>query len=211
MRVKICGLTDAAAVRHAAAAGADYVGLVFFPPSPRSLEIEEAAEVAAAAPAGVTRVALTVDADDVTLARIVRTVPLEMLQLHGSESPERVAEVKARHGLPIMKSIGIAAEDDLETIDRYNEVADQILIDARAPEGAPLPGGNGLAFDWQLIAGRRWRLPWMLAGGLTPENVATAVRLTGARQVDVSSGVEAVPGVKDMALVEAFITAAKGG
>lgn len=209
MRIKICGLTDAAAVRHAAAAGADYVGFVFFPPSPRSLGIEHAAEIAAAAPAGVTRVALTVDADDVTLARIVREVPLEMLQLHGSESPERVAAIRARHGLPVMKALGVATAADLGRIADYAGVADQLLIDARPPEGAALPGGNGLAFDWELIAGFTMPLPWMLAGGLTPANVAAAVRLTGASQLDVSSGVEALPGVKDMGRVEAFIRAAR--
>ena len=210
MKVKICGLTDAAAVAHAAAAGADYVGLVFFPPSPRAVSIEEAQALAAAAPAGVRRVALTVDADDLTLARLVRSVPLDMLQFHGEESPERVEEIRARHGLPVMKVVGVAAAEDLARIGEYEDVADQLMIDAKPPPGATRPGGNALRFDWQLIAGRTWRLPWMLAGGLTPENVAEAVRLTGATQVDVSSGVEAMPGVKDMARVTAFIAAAKG-
>lgn len=209
MRVKICGLTDAAAVAHAAGAGADYVGLVFFPPSPRALSIEEAQAVAAAAPAGVRRVALTVDADDLSLARIVRAVPLEMLQFHGHESPERVEEIRARYDLPVMKVISVADEADLPRIAEYEDVADQLMIDAKPPPGATRPGGNALAFDWQLIAGRTWRRPWMLAGGLTPGNVADAVRLTGATQVDVSSGVEALPGVKDMEKVAAFIAAAK--
>jgi phosphoribosylanthranilate isomerase len=209
MRVKICGLTDAEAVAHAAAAGADYVGLVFFPPSPRALSIEEAQALAAAAPAGVRRVALTVDADDLLLARLVRAVPLEMLQFHGHESPERVEEIRARHGLPVMKVVSIADAADLPRIAEYEDAADQLMIDAKPPPGATRPGGNALAFDWQLIAGRTWRRPWMLAGGLTHENVAEAIRLTGATQVDVSSGVEAVPGVKDMEKVSAFIAAAK--
>lgn len=209
MRVKICGLTDAAAVSAAAEAGAAYVGFVFFPPSPRALSVDRAAEIAAAAPAGVVRVGLTVDADDLTLARLVREVPLDMLQLHGGESPKRVAEIRARHGLPVMKALGIATADDLACIAEYESVADQLLVDARPPEGAALPGGNGLAFDWELIAGHRFRLPWMLAGGLTPANVAAAVNLTGAEQLDVSSGVEAVPGVKDLGKVRAFIDAAR--
>jgi len=131
-----------------------------------------------------------------------------MLQLHGHESPARVAEIRARFGLPVMKAVGIADEADLAAIAGYAQVADQILIDAKPPTGAALPGGNGLAFDWRLIAGRDWERPWMLAGGLTPANVAEAIRLTGARQVDVSSGVESAPGVKDADAIAAFIAAA---
>ncbi|HSF96161.1 MAG TPA: phosphoribosylanthranilate isomerase, partial [Thermohalobaculum sp.] len=138
-------------------------------------------------------------------------VPVDMLQLHGKESPERVAEVKARWGLPVMKAIGIRDAADLPQIARYEAVADQIMVDAKPPHEGPefLPGGNALSFDWRLIAGRRWARPWMLAGGLTPGNVAEAVRLTGARQVDVSSGVESAPGVKDPEKVTAFIRAAE--
>jgi phosphoribosylanthranilate isomerase len=211
MRVKICGLTSAAAVTHAARAGAAYVGLVFYPPSPRSLELAAAREIAAAAPEGVTRVALVVDAGDTALAALVEAVPVHMLQLHGTESPARVAEVRARFGLPVMKAVGIRDAADLEQIAGYEAVADQLLIDAKPPRegGTFLPGGNALSFDWRLIAGRSWARPWMLAGGLTPENVADAVRLTGASQVDVSSGVESSPGVKDPAKVEAFIRAAR--
>ena len=131
-----------------------------------------------------------------------------MLQLHGRESPDRVAQVRARYRLPVMKAIGLADEGDLPAIIAFSTVADQILIDAKPPRGADLPGGNGLAFDWRLLAGRRWLRPWMLAGGLTAENVAEAVRLTGARQVDVSSGVESAPGVKDAARIAAFVAAA---
>ena len=210
MRVKICGLTSAAALAHAAAAGASYGGLVFYPPSPRSLSPAMAAEVAAAAPAGFMRVALTVDAEDAEIDAILAQVPVELLQLHGRESPERVAALRTRTGLAVMKAVGIRDETDLGQIALYEEVADRILVDARPPrEGAGvLPGGNALTFDWRLIAGRHWRRPWMLAGGLTPENVAEAVRLTGASEVDVSSGVESAPGVKDPAKVEAFVEAA---
>jgi len=133
-----------------------------------------------------------------------------MLQLHGSETPARVAAVKARSRLPVMKAVGVSGAGDLAALDTYAQVADQILVDAKPPKDGPLPGGNGLAFDWRLIAGRRWPVPWMLAGGLTPENVAEAARLTGARQVDVSSGVERAPGIKDAARIAAF-GAALGG
>jgi len=209
IRVKICGLRTAADVRAAAAAGAAYVGLVFFAKSPRNLDPQHAAELALEVPEGICKVALTVDADDATLDRLLETVPLDMLQLHGHESPERVAAIRSRYGLPVMKAVGVAAEADLAQIDLYSQVADQLLIDAKPPRGAELPGGNGLAFDWRLLAGRKyWQRPWMLAGGLTPENVGEAIRLTGARQVDVSSGVESAPGVKDPDKIRAFVAAA---
>lgn len=211
MRVKICGLTSAGAVAHAAAAGAAYLGFNFYARSPRSVSFETARELALGTPAGVMKVALSVDADDDFLTALLDTVPVDMLQLHGKESPERVAEVKARWGLPVMKAIGIRDAADLPQIARYEAVADQIMVDAKPPHEGPefLPGGNALSFDWRLIAGRRWARPWMLAGGLTPGNVAEAVRLTGARQVDVSSGVESAPGVKDPEKVTAFIRAAE--
>jgi phosphoribosylanthranilate isomerase len=208
VRVKICGLTEPAAVRQAGAAGAAYVGLVFFPGSPRNVSAEAAGALVAAAPPGVTTVALLVDPDDGLVDRAA-ALPVSMLQLHGHETPARVAEIRARTGLPVMKAVGIGGADDLAQIAAYEGVADQILADARPPAGASRPGGNAAAFDWRLIAGRRWARPWMLAGGLTPENVAEAVRLTGARQVDVSSGVESAPGRKDPALVAAFIAAAE--
>jgi len=210
IRVKICGLTTPEAVAAAVAAGARYVGLVFFARSPRNLSLEQAAALAVEVPAGVAKVALTVNADDAALDAITSAVPLDMLQLHGGESPARVAEVRARYGLPVMKAVGVASEDDLPALLEYGAVADQILVDAKPPEGAALPGGNGLAFDWRLIANRRWPVPWMLAGGLTPDNVAEAIALTGARQVDVSSGVETAPGVKDADLIAAFVKAARG-
>ena len=206
--VKICGLSDRAGLDAAMAAGARYVGFVFFAKSPRAVTVEQAAALAVEVPPGIAKVALVVDADDATLDEIVARVPLDMLQLHGHETPERVAEVRARHGLPVMQAVGVASEADLPALDAYAAVADQILVDAKAPKGAPLPGGNGLAFDWRLIAGRRWPVPWMLAGGLTPDNLAEAVARTGARQVDVSSGVESAPGVKDEVRIRAFLDAA---
>ena len=210
VRVKICGLRTEADVAAVAAAGAAYAGFVFFAKSPRNLTIAEARTLALAAPEGLCKVALTVDADDATLDAIVDGVPLDMLQLHGHESPDRVTEVRARYGLPVMKAMGVADEGDLAELIEMSLAADQLLIDAKPPKGADLPGGNGLAFDWRLLVGRKWLKPWMLAGGLTPENVAEAVRLTGARQVDVSSGVESGPGVKDAGRIKAFVEAAQG-
>lgn len=207
-RVKICGLTTPADVDTVAQAGAAYAGFVFFPRSPRNLSIAQARDLAVLAPIGLAKVALVVDADDALLDAILAQVPIDILQLHGKESPARVAEIRARHGLPVMKAVGVASEADLPALDAYSSVADMLLVDAKAPKDAVLPGGNGLAFDWRLIAGRRWTRPWMLAGGLTAANVAEAVRLTGARQVDVSSGVESAPGVKDAALIAAFVQAA---
>lgn len=206
-RVKICGLRDAAMLDAAVQAGAAYVGLVFFEKSPRNVTLAQAAALAAMVPAGVAKVALVVDADDAQLDALLAQVPVDILQLHGAETPARVTAVKARYGLPVMKAVGVAGPDDLAALDIYAQVADQLLVDAKAPKGADLPGGNGLAFDWRLIAGRRWPVPWMLAGGLTPANVAQAVALTGAGQVDVSSGVESAPGVKDAALIAAFCAA----
>ncbi|NKX44033.1 phosphoribosylanthranilate isomerase [Roseicyclus persicicus] len=209
--IKFCGLTRPQDIDAAVAAGARYVGFVFFPKSPRNVSLETARALALRVPPGVAKVALTVDADDAALDALLAAVPLDLLQLHGHESPARVAEVRARHGLPVMKAVGIAEAADLAEIDRYQPVADLLLIDAKPPRGADLPGGNGLAFDWRLLAGRKyWTKPWLLAGGLTPANVAEAVRLTGARQVDVSSGVESAPGIKDADRMAAF-AAALGG
>ncbi|MFZ1726485.1 MAG: phosphoribosylanthranilate isomerase [Albidovulum sp.] len=207
-RVKICGLRDAANLAAAVDMGAAYVGFVFFQKSPRHLGIPSAAKLAVDVSPGVAKVALTVNASDAELDAITGSVPLDMLQLHGDESPERVREVRARYGLPVMKAVGVAGPEDIEKLDVYGKVADQLLVDAKPPKDAVLPGGNGLAFDWSLIARKYWPCPWMLAGGLTPDNVAEAIRLTGAQQVDVSSGVETAPGVKDAALIRAFIKAA---
>ena len=208
IRVKICGLRTAADVTAVAAAGAAYAGFVFFAKSPRHLTIPQARDLALAAPAGLAKVALVVDAGDAALDAITEAMPLDMLQLHGHESPERVAELRARYGLPVMKAVGVADEGDLAAVFDYSLAADQLLIDAKPPKNATLPGGNGLTFDWRLVAQRRWLRPWMLAGGLTPDNVATAIRLTNARQVDVSSGVESAPGVKDPARIAAFVRSA---
>ena len=209
IRVKICGLKTPADVAAVAASGAAYAGFVFFAKSPRNLTIPAARELALAAPLGLAKVALVVDAEDAFLDAITEAMPLDMLQLHGHESPDRVAEVRARYGLPVMKAVGVADEGDLAAVFDYSLVADQILVDAKPPKNADLPGGNGLSFDWRLVAQRRWLRPWMLAGGLTPDNVAEAIRLTNARQVDVSSGVEAAPGVKDAGRITAFVKAAQ--
>ena len=207
MRSKICGLTTRASLDAAVAAGAAYLGFVFFEKSPRNVSIEQARELALAVPDGLCKVALTVNASDAELDAILAAVPIDMLQLHGTETPARVAEVKARYGLPVMKAVGVADADDLPALSDYAKVADQLLVDAKPPKNAALPGGNGLAFDWRLIAGRRWPVPWMLAGGLTPENVAQAIQMTGAQQVDVSSGVESAPGVKENTKIAAFCAA----
>ena len=207
--VKICGLATVDDVRACADAGAIYMGLVFFEKSPRNIIIPAARELALAAPLGLAKVALVVNPSDAELDAITATVPLDMLQLHGRETPKRVAEVKARYGLPVMKAVGIADGDDLPKLESYFGVADQILVDAKPPKDGELPGGNGLSFDWRLIAGRRWPCPWMLAGGLTPENVAEAVKMTGAKQVDVSSGVEDAPGQKNAELIQKFVQSSR--
>ncbi|MCE8006364.1 phosphoribosylanthranilate isomerase [Aestuariivita sp.] len=207
--VKICGLTTVDQVSAAAAAGARYLGFNFFAKSPRYVDPVKAAHLATAVPVGVATVGLTVNATDAELEDLLTQVPLDVLQLHGAETPERVREIKTLFGLPVMKVIGIADAGDLAAIDAFSDVADQLLIDAKPPRDAVLPGGNGLIFDWRLLAGRKhWKLPWMLAGGLTPENVGEAIRMTGARQVDVASGVERAPGIKDVGLIRDFVRAA---
>ncbi len=207
--VKICGLKTPEAIAASVDAGARYIGLNFFAKSPRSVTVQEAAALGSVVPVGVAKVALVVDVDDATLDAITAGSLPDIIQLHGHETPARVAEVKARYGLPVMKVVGVSDADDLKVLDSHLTVADQILVDAKAPKGADLPGGNGLTFDWNLLQGRRWPVPWMLAGGLRAENVAEAIRQTGARQVDVSSGVESAPGVKDAALIAAFCAAAR--
>ena len=208
IRTKFCGLSRPEDVTAAADAGAAYVGFVFFPKSPRNVSIAQAAALAVTVPVGIAKVALVVNASDAELDAIVEAVPLDMLQLHGSETVERVRDVRARYGLPVMKAVGVADADDLPALDAYAVAADQLLIDAKPPKNAHLPGGNGLSFDWRLIAGKSWPVPWMLAGGLTPDNAAEAVAMTGARQLDISSGVEASAGIKDRALMTAFTEAA---
>ena len=208
VRAKLCGLTTQDDIDAAATAGAAYMGLVFFEKSPRNVAIETARSLALHAPVGLAKVALVVNADDAALDCITASVPLDMLQLHGVESPERVAAVKARYGLPVMKALGIASGDDVARAQLYASVADQLLLDAKPGEGDALPGGNGLSFDWRLLEGESWSVPWMLAGGLTPDNVAEAVHCCAARQVDVSSGIETAPGQKSAELMAKFASEA---
>ena len=209
MKVKICGLTDPVHVADAVGAGADYLGFNFFPKSPRYVDFETAAKLMSDVPDPVKNVALVVNEDNATLDALVETARPDILQLHGAETPDRVAEVKARFGLPVMKAIGIAEAGDLPQIDAFGAVADYLLIDAKPPKGSDRPGGNAVTFDWTLLADREIPGPWLLAGGLVPGNVAEAIQRTGATQVDVSSGVESAPGIKDAGLVRAFIDAAR--
>jgi phosphoribosylanthranilate isomerase len=211
LTVKICGINSPEALRAAAEAGAEFVGLVFYPPSPRHVTIEQAAALAALVPAGVLKVGLFVDADDAAIARVLERVPLDLLQLHGRETAERVREVRERFGLPVMKAIPVASPQDVETAREFEGVADRLLFDAKPPKTMEeaLPGGNALRFDWELLRGRRWKVAWMLSGGLLASNLAEAVGITGARAVDVSSGVEDRPGHKDPARIRAFLAAAK--
>jgi len=209
---KICGLSTPESLAVAVAAGAAYVGLNFYPPSPRAVTLAQAAALARQVPERVRRVGLVVDADDAFLGELMRQVPLELLQLHGKETPQRVAEIRALTRCEVMKVIRVAEAADLAPAPAFLPVADQLMFDAKPPasmKGA-LPGGNAVAFDWQLLAGRSWPRPWMLAGGLTAENLADAVRITGARIVDVSSGVESAPGRKDPERIRAFLAAARG-
>jgi phosphoribosylanthranilate isomerase len=208
-RAKICGLTTPETVAAAVEGGASYVGFNFYPRSPRAVTPEAAARLAAAVPASVAKVALVVDADDSLIGAITEALAPEILQLHGSETPERVEAIRAHTSRKVMKAIAIATPADVERIRAYEAVADLLLLDAKPPPGG-LPGGNGLPFDWQLLKDARWTLPWLLAGGLTPENVAEAIRSTGATHVDVSSGVEDRPGVKSPEKIRRFLSAASG-
>jgi phosphoribosylanthranilate isomerase len=208
--VKICGLSTEETVAEAIAGGAAYVGLVFYSPSPRAVTPEHAARLCASIPDRIGRVGLFVDADDAAIGAALEAVPLDILQFHGAETPERVAEAKLRFGRKVMKAVAIAAEEDVLGAARYEEVADFLLFDAKPPRRPDaLPGGNGLAFDWRLIANRSWRRPWMLSGGLTAELLSEAVRISGATAVDVSSGVESSPGIKDRAKIRGFLAAAR--
>ncbi len=209
-RVKICGINTAEAMAAALEARADLVGLVFFPPSPRSVTLEEAAPLADYARGNAAIVALVVDADDTLIDHIVTAINPDLLQLHGNETPERAADIRNRFGKPVMKAIKVATREDAMAALAYREVVDLVLFDAKPPKDADRPGGHGVAFDWSLLADVRGTIAFMLSGGLTPINVADAVRATGATVVDVSSGVESAPGVKDPGLIRAFIRAAKG-
>jgi len=207
--VKICGVTTPEAVEAAAAGGARYVGLVFYPPSPRAVSPELGWQLARRVRTGVRVVGLFVEPTDDELQDVVGRVPLDLIQLHGDESPARVAEVRAALSMPVMKAIRVAEAADLAAVPAYADAADRLLFDAKPPKNVTaLPGGNGLTFDWTLLAGRTWPKPWMLSGGLDAGNVAEAVRMTGARAVDVSSGVEDRPGHKDPERIRAFLAAA---
>ncbi len=210
--VKICGLSTPDTLDAALAAGADMIGLVRFPRSPRHVELEAGAALAERARGRAEVVALLVDPDDAELARTVEALRPDLLQLHGHESPERVAEIRARFGRPVMKAVGIAQAADVAALAPYATVADRLLVDAKPPRGPDaLPGGNGLSFDWRLVAGLDLAKPLMLSGGLHPGNVAEALRLTGLSAVDVSSGVEHKPGEKSPERIAAFVRAARAG
>ena len=208
--VKICGLTSIKAIDAAVSAGADMLGFVFFPSSPRSLDFETAEILARHIPDEITLVALSVDADNLFLEAIASRVKPDVMQLHGKETPCRVSEVQNLFGLPVMKAVGISGPDDVNRAFDFAAVADQIMFDTKPPPNATRPGGNAIAFDWSLIAAKEWPVPWMLAGGLTPNNVAEAIAASGAPAVDVSSGVEDASGTKDPTKIFSFITAAKG-
>jgi phosphoribosylanthranilate isomerase len=207
--VKICGLSTEETLAAALEAGAERVGLVFFPRSPRSVTLDRAAALAAQARGRAAVVALVVDAEDAALDAVAAAVAPDMWQFHGRETPERVAALRARLGRPVMKALGVSTAADLDVVPAFAAVADEILFDAKPPKGAALPGGNGVAFDWQLLAALDLPVPFMLSGGLGPHNVGEALRVTRAPGVDVSSGVENAPGVKDPDLIAAFIRAAK--
>src|SRR3979411_212328 len=207
--VKICGLSTRETLDVALGAGADMVGFVFFPPSPRHLRLDMAPERGRQAKARASKVALTVDADDATLANIVEALQPDILQLHGKETVARLRDIKQKFGLPVMKALAVETPADLASLPGYAAVADRVLFDARAPRGATRPGGLGAVFDWHVLENLDLKLPFMVSGGLNAENIAEAVRVTRAGGVDVSSGVERTPGVKDPEMIRAFIRAAR--
>ena len=210
IEAKICGITETTGLAAARDGGAAFAGFVFYPRSPRYIAPRAAA--ALSAQRGKMRsAAVTVDLPDTQLAAILDTVAIDVIQLHGAETPERVAQVRRRFGRPVMKSVAIAGPADVERARGYFDVADRLLFDAKPPKDAPdaLPGGNALSFDWTLLSGETWPLPWMLSGGLTPGTVGEAARISGAPAVDVSSGVESAPGVKDPARIADFLAACR--
>jgi phosphoribosylanthranilate isomerase len=209
VEVKVCGLTEARSLAAAVEGGARWLGFIFYPPSPRALSPRDAADLAAKVPAACSKVGVLVDPDDALLDEILREVPLDCLQLHGAETPARVAAIKARTGCAVIKALKIAQDADLLPIPGYAAVADLLLFDAKPPpDPALLPGGNGLSFDWRLLQGLEVGRPWLLSGGLSAGNLAAAVRLCAARAVDVSSGVERRPGQKDPARIRRFLEVA---
>ena len=209
---KICGINDPEAMRAAIAGGASHVGLVFYPPSPRAVNPGEAMALSAVVPERVQKVGLFVDPEDDQIDKTLFVVKLDMLQLHGDETPDRVRDLKARTGKKVMKVIKVSEPEDLVRAEAYVRIADALMFDAKPPKGMKdaLPGGNAVSFDWRILSGRKWPLPWMLAGGLTKDNVATAVELSGARIVDTSSGVEDVPGHKNVDKIAEFLRAVAG-
>jgi len=211
-QAKICGINSRDAVRESIDGGADFVGLVFYPRSPRAVTAIEAAQLVHGIPDHVSKVGLFVDLGDDMMTAILSQVSLDLLQLHGAETPARVQEIRQLTNIPVMKAIRVATECDITEANSYVDVADRILFDAKAPpdmKGA-LPGGNAVTFDWNLLAGRKWPCPWMLSGGLHAGNVAAAIATSGTPSVDVSSGVESSPGIKDSARIREFLTIVKG-
>lgn len=211
IKIKICGLTNVKDLEACSLAKVNYVGFVFFKKSKRNLILSEANKIASNVPQNIVKVALTVDPKDLELDNLFSNFPVDTLQLHGHESPARVKEIKERYGVPIIKSISLRTKSDLEKIHEYTWVADQLLIDAAKPDKQSPPGGNGVIFDWSLISGYNWKIPWLLAGGLNHTNVCDAIRVSGAMQVDVSSGVERQPGIKDQNLIKEFARVARSG
>jgi len=212
IQAKICGINTGDAMRASIDGGADFVGLVFYPPSPRAVTASEAAQLINDVPGHVGKVGLFVDMGDDMLTAILSQVSLDLLQLHGAETPARVQEIRRLTNIPVMKAIRVATARDITEANAYLDVTDRILFDAKAPpdmKGA-LPGGNAVTFDWNLLAARKWPCPWMLSGGLHAGNVAEAVAISGALAVDVSSGVESSPGIKDPARIREFLTIVKG-
>jgi phosphoribosylanthranilate isomerase len=209
LKVKVCGLTEPSRVEQAAELGAAFVGLVFYPPSPRYLDPALARSLAGAVPSGVETVGVVVDAGDAELDAILQAVPLDVLQLHGHETPARVREIGLRTGCKVMKALRVEEAADLEPLDEHADAADMILFDAKPPRDAGWPGGHGLPFNWRLLRGVAVSCPWGLAGGLHADNLEAAVSLTGAPMVDVSSGVESRPGIKDPAKLAAFFAAVR--
>lgn len=207
--VKICGLSTRETLETALDAGADMVGFVFFPPSPRHVSLETGRDLGRQVKRRALTVALTVDADDATLGNIMDALSPDIFQLHGKESVARLRDIKQKFGRPVMKAVPVATSADLAVLPGYAAVADRILFDARAPKDATRPGGLGAPFDWHLLENLDLRLPYMVSGGLHVDNVAEALRVTGAGGADVSSGVESAPGVKDPELIKAFIRAAR--
>jgi phosphoribosylanthranilate isomerase len=209
--VKICGIKTRQALTAAIDGGADYLGSVFYPPSPRYVSPAEAGALGQDVPVEVKKVAITVNADDDLLDEIVAYAATDLIQLHGSESPDRIAHIRQRFKLPVIKAVSISTPDDILIAHQFETCADMILFDAKPPKDMPdaLPGGNGLAFDWALIAADRWKVPWLLSGGLTADNVSEAINTSGTNAVDVSSGVEREPGDKDPDLIRRFLNAAK--